>query len=123
MSDGYCSTTEKGREKRTIKAYDGKVIGVSDGITFRKTIRSSLHLLKHPPAIAIDALAYSEHIAPTHETIEVLDTDYDSLYSISIQSFERHKESLNRGHGEQVYVRLRYWKRECRNGERQLSLC
>lgn len=106
-----------------VKAYDGKVIGSSDGTTFRKRIRGSAHLLKHPPAIAIDAHAYHEHIAPTHESIEVVDTDTDTLYSISIPSFERHKEILNRGHGVQVYVRLGYWKCEHRKGVRQLALC
>jgi hypothetical protein len=105
-----------------IRAYDGKVIGTSDGTTFRKTIRGSLHLLRCPPAIAIDARAYSEQIAPTHERIEALDTESDKLYSISVESFERHKESLNYGYGEQVYVRLRYWQCELKNGARQLQL-
>jgi hypothetical protein len=105
-----------------IRAYDGKVIGTSDGKTFRKTIKGSSHLLRCPPAIAIDAQAYTEQISPTHEAIEVTDIESGTVYSISIESFERNKESLNYGYGEQFYVRLRYWDCEFKNGVKQLPL-
>ena len=105
-----------------IRAYDGKVIGTSDGTTFRKTIKGSSHLLRRPSAIAIDAQAYAEQIAPTHETIEVTDIEKDMVYSIPIDSFDKNKEVLNYGYGEQFYVRLRFWNCEFKNGVKQLSL-
>jgi len=45
-------------KRKPIRSYDGKVIGSSDGVVFRKTIKGSLHILRCPPAIAIDAYAY-----------------------------------------------------------------
>lgn len=107
--------------RKPIRSYDGKVIGSSDGIVFRKTIKGSLHILRCPPAIAIDAEAYEQEIKPTHERIEVMDTESDKVYTISVDSFERNKEELDRGHGRQVYARLRYWVGESRN-VRQLTL-
>ena len=109
-------------KRKPIRSYDGKVIGSSDGVVFRKTIKGSLHILRCPPAIAIDAYAYEQEIKPTHERIEVLDIESNRAYTISIDSFERNKEELDRGHGRQVYARLRFWRCDSRNGLRQLTL-
>jgi len=115
----HCNTSPK---RRPIRAYDGRIIGFSDGVVFKKTVEGSKHLLKCPPAIAIDAVAYENDIAPTHERIEVKDVETDRLYSISIEAFERNKEEMDRGHGRQYFVRLRYWRCESRNGAKQLAL-
>ena len=93
-----------------VYGYNSKIIGKSNGQIFRKTIKGSLHLLRKPPAIAIDATAYEHEISKTHQYIEVFDTDTNNLYISSIENFNKHKGLLDRGHGRQYYLSLCHWQ-------------
>lgn len=104
-----------------IRGYGGRIIGTSDGVVFRKTIKGSLHLLRCPPAIAIDAEAYDIEIAPSHQRIEVYDMEAGRTYSASIETFDSLKGELDRGFGRQYFVTLNHWHVEG-NGDGQLRL-
>lgn len=100
----------------TITFYDpvivgNKKIGSIAGRIFKKVIHGSKHLLRKPPAIAIDASAFSSLIKQDIVLIQVLDVDTQVLYSISMNDFMQNHKTLNRGFGEQLYVELKYWSK------------
>jgi hypothetical protein len=90
---------------------DGKGIGWIEGITFYKPVRGSKHMLRYPPAWAIQADAYQQIIHRV-STIVILDDETDTAYRISTSDFERFKNKLDRGHGPQYYVELERWTTE-----------
>ncbi|MBT4512822.1 MAG: hypothetical protein HOC20_11520 [Chloroflexi bacterium] len=98
------------RSKQPIHSIDGKIIGRIDGNVLRKRIRGSKHILRTPKAIAIDANAFDREIAPTCKNIEVHDTESNEVYTSTIDNFSQYKMTLDRGHGRQYALPLRYWE-------------
>lgn len=94
----------------TIYLDSGKVIGqVKDGV-FRKSISSKKHFLQKPPAIAFDVVSIKDAEMYGAETIDVLDKDTGKHYTTSIKKLWEFGFLFDRGSGEQVALRLPYWK-------------
>jgi hypothetical protein len=88
-----------------------KKIGDIHGRIFKKVIHGSKHLLRIPPAIAIDKEAFVNINNSGVVVIQVLDVDTQVLYSISTTDFIEYHKPLDRGYGEQYYVELKYWSK------------
>jgi len=99
-----------------IRRRDGRVIGKVQGQVFYKRIRGSKHILRVPPAIAVDteALRAAEHLGAREVLVE--DTENGTLYRASIAMFWEHGFEFNRGFGDQVGLPLHRWKVQ-RKGE------
>ncbi len=96
-------------EWQSIRGFDNKTIGKSNGRIFKKTIRGSIHLLRKPPAIAIDADAYDKHIAFSHQLLEIYDSETNRLYTSSTEDFNLHRIEFDRGHGKQYALAMNHW--------------
>jgi hypothetical protein len=98
-------------ERIEIRGAEGKLRGVIQNRTLIKEIRGSIHLLRKPPAIAIDANMYNRW-RPYFDTIEIRDTETGRVYRISAKHFDYWRWELERGYGKQYAVALSRWKVE-----------
>ncbi len=96
-------------EFQPVIGFNGKTIGHSDGHTFTKKIKGSKHILKKPPAIAIDAEAFDREIASTCQKIEVYDSESNRLYTSTTENFNHHKGTIDRGFGKQYFLPFHRW--------------
>ena len=110
----YCNTDN------LIKV-NGRVIGKIEGSRFIKTVVGSKHQLKSPPAWAIDAQAFDNEVLPNVTEIVIRDKENSHEYHTSVEHFDKHKGTLDRGFGRQYFLTLNYWE-ERGNGTHQLSL-
>lgn len=94
----------------------GKPVGVvrfdaqlNKTVLFKK-MNGSEHMLKHPPAIAfgVHILKQAKHLGATD--IFIFDAETHIKYATSIADFENKGFKLNRGHGDQIALRLDLWK-------------
>ncbi|BCW96780.1 MAG: hypothetical protein WHS44_10580 [Fimbriimonadales bacterium] len=94
-----------------IRGAQGKLRGVICNRTLIKEIRSSVHLLRKPPAIAIDARMY-DRWRRHFDALEIRDTDTGRVYRISAARFESYRWELEYGYGKQYAVALSRWSVE-----------
>jgi len=99
----------------------GKIIGYLQDHTFIKPVIGSKHMLRRPPAWAIDAEAFDEEIKPNITEFVVIDKGTGIEYHASVETFDRLKRELDRGFGRQYFLTLNHWQVRG-NGHRQLSL-
>jgi hypothetical protein len=99
----------------------GRVVGQIDGTTFIKSVHASTHQLQRPQAWAIDAVIFDEEIKPNCVYILISDQETDNKYRCTVETFDKFKGVLDRGHGQQYYLTLNHWHIEIK-GEKQLSL-
>jgi len=90
-----------------------KVVGQIEEGVFIKWVVGRLHRLRKPPAWAIDARAFDDHIRGGCHTIQILDKE-GLEYSVSVETFIRHMGTLNRNFGKQYYLTLPYWQSKAR---------
>lgn len=93
-----------------VHSTDGRVIGSIDNGVFFKKVRGSIHRLNRPPAWAIDSEAYDSKIRHSCRSIVVDDTESGTRYLVSVALFDDKKGYLNRGHGGQYYLVMKYWQ-------------
>lgn len=95
-----------------IYSSNSRIIGHVAGATFYKRVARSRHFLRQPPAIAfdVDSLAAAERAGA--ERVDVLDVEGGKHYKASIATIWREGRRLNRGYGEQIYLRLDLWNRQ-----------
>jgi hypothetical protein len=89
--------------------YEDKIIGTIQGDTFYKTIDSAKHLLRQPPAIAIQATAIQYCMAHEIRFIEIRDCKSGQTWRCTLNQFLDSKFSFNRGYGEQYALPLDKW--------------
>jgi hypothetical protein len=71
-----------------VRLPNGKVAGrVEDGVLV-KPVRGSKHMLRRPPAWAIDAEAYDQ-VRTEIDKVKVIDTETDTEYHASADVFDR----------------------------------
>jgi len=87
----------------------GRVIGEIEGGVFYKRVIPRIHKLRVPPAWATDADSFDRDVAPYCHTIVLIDTTSDQQFEVSIELFQKHKFTINRGHGRQYALVLRWW--------------
>jgi hypothetical protein len=93
--------------KQPVRA-SGKLAGVIEGDTFRKTLQEN-HLLQRPPAIALDDTVLAQ-LEPAGVTTIVCDRPARGLrYVASLELFKRKRGRLNRGCGPQSFLCLKEW--------------
>jgi hypothetical protein len=99
-------------------------VGHVEGAVFRKTVRGSVHMLRRPPAWALDLQSLADAEAAGATAVEIHDRETGLTYWATIASIRRYGFPLNRGHGAQVGLVLERWQVR-RRGEpvaEQLSL-
>lgn len=94
-----------------------KTIGFLEHGCFLKPVIGSKHMLREPPAWAIDADAFDNWVKPNAKEIIVTDTEAEIRYRVSVETFDRLKVELDRGHGRQYFLTLNYWTKVKYNGK------
>ena len=90
---------------------DGRaVIGRVVGNVFYKRLRSTIHLLRIPPAWACDRAALDAAVAAGATRIEIFDRDTGATYAADISDFYSHGVKVGRGHGDQLGLPLGRWQ-------------
>jgi hypothetical protein len=91
---------------------DCRVIGRVQHKVFHRTARASNHMLRNPKGWASD-LDILEQVAEKGAiTIDILDLETGKRYIAAIQDFWDYGVAINRMHGEQIVLPLKYWKIE-----------
>jgi len=96
-----------------------KVVGNVKGDTLHKTVDSSKHFLRTPPAIAFDELALSEAEKMGATKIKVKDKLTGITYHSTIDAVRSRGFAFNRGFGSQVGLALSEWSK---NEESQIKI-
>ena len=86
---------------------------------FYKRVIPKIHKLRVPPAWATDADSFDRDVAPYCHTIVLIDITSDQQFTTSIEMFRKHKFQLNRGHGRQYALVLKWWT-ELNQAQRRL---
>lgn len=100
---------------------DGKVYGSLENGVLYKRIIGSRHLLRKPPAIAIDAELYDAYRTKI-QAIEVHDIETSTAYRLLRAEFEQYRWVLDRGYGKQYAVHISHWRKVVEPINGQLSL-
>ncbi|MHB1006077.1 MAG: hypothetical protein ACYC3S_10615 [Chloroflexota bacterium] len=87
---------------------DGKVAGVLRNGWCEKTADSRIHQLHKPPAWAIDRNHLEQLKAVEAKGVRITD-EAGRVWATPLANFLQYGEDLNRGHGLQVLLRLKYW--------------
>ena len=112
----HCST----KDKRLVRV-NGRIIGkIEDGI-FTKSVIGSKHMLRCPPAWAIQGDAFENEVKTNAKEIVVIDKETNIQYRTTVEIFDSQKGTLDRGFGKQYFLTLNHWE-ERGNGHHQLSL-
>ena len=89
---------------------DGRaVIGRVEGDTFFKRARSTVHMLRRPPAWACDVDTLDQAQAAGAVWVELADHDTGATYRVDLVEFYRRGKAINRGHGAQLALPLACW--------------
>ena len=95
-------------QRLVIYGAQGKIRGIIENRVLRKAIRGSLHLLRKPPAIALDARMYDRY-RPYFDEIEITDADTGIVYRGAAGYFDRRRFEIERGFGKQSALGLKHW--------------
>ena len=97
----------------------GHVVGEIEGGVFYKHVNPNIHMVRRPPSWATDAESFDREVAPYCHTIVLIDMTSDKQWEVSIEMFQKHKFQLNRGHGRQYALVLKWWT-ELNQAQRRL---
>lgn len=93
-----------------------KVVGyVLDG-TFYKSLKSSKHFLRKPPAIAFDVQSLRDARAAGASKAQIIDQDTGTIYRASIDRIMKDGWTFNRGFGNQIALPMEGWTRTKKGG-------
>ena len=106
---------------QTYYSADGKPVARLCGRTLKKKARASSHMLRRPPAWAIDVAILEQARRDGAQTIEITDIESRKVYTATVYAFDLHGFKFNRGFGDQIGLALSHWKVEAR-GAAQLFL-
>jgi hypothetical protein len=99
----------------------GKVVGeVAEG-KFIKRVRGSRHMLREPKGWGFDLGSIESVRNLGAETVEIHDTETDTVYSASIARIQQKGFRFDRGHGLQIALPLKFWSTR-RPGEEKLTM-
>lgn len=99
----------------------GRPVATLAGHILKKRVRASVHMLRRPPAWAIDEGILTAAKADGALMVEIADTEAKRIYTAHVSAFDTHGFSFDRGFGRQIGLPLQYWRFEAANA-RQLSL-
>jgi len=121
-STRYTHSTRQNPQNQPLRSASGRMVALLKGNTIHKHIMGSKHLLKTPPAIAIDCVALDAGEQGGATRVLVLDKESDAEYRASIQTIREHGFTFNRGYGRQIALALDYWQQAGGNGARQIGM-
>lgn len=81
---------------------NGRTVGRVNGRTFCKTITGSIHMLRHPAAIAFDRATLRDARAAGALAVAVTDRESGRTYRATITEIEDDGFPVRRGYGDQV---------------------
>jgi len=87
----------------------GRVVGQVRGGVFHKTVRGSTHMLRRPPAWALDVGSLLEAERLGAKSVQLHDTESGNRYHASVAQIRRQGFTFDRGHGRQVGMALNLW--------------
>lgn len=87
----------------------GRVVGQVRGGIFHKTVRASIHMLRRPPAWALDVGSLLEAERLGAKSVQVHDTESGCTYAASVELIHRKGFTFDRGHGRQIALSLDLW--------------
>jgi len=93
-----------------IRTADGRVVAVLDGQTLVKKVVAAQHMLRKPPSWAFDVATIEEAQEANTTSIEVLASDTGITYKATMAHFLEYAFTLDRGHGPQLALPLKYWE-------------
>jgi hypothetical protein len=93
-----------------IRSSLGHVVGGVSAGTLWLDRRARFHMLRRPPAWAIDCVVLDEAERLGARRICVSDADSGRTFWADIAEFRRWAWRLDRGHGSQLALDLRYWR-------------
>ncbi|MBC7334735.1 MAG: hypothetical protein H5U01_00465 [Clostridia bacterium] len=101
-------STRRQKDKMPVYGASGKVVGcIVDGWLEKRNLDPARHMLKKPPAWATDA----DHLdIPGLKGIRIVTVDGE-VWEAPLSEFRAHGVPIERGHGRQVALPLRYWSR------------
>jgi hypothetical protein len=107
---------------RPIYTATGRKVGEVRGSILCREMSASKHMLRRPPAWAIDcdALDAAERAGATHCTI--FETDAQRFYRCSIATWRARGFRLDRGHGTQLGLEIKHWGTTDSPAGRQLKM-
>jgi len=120
MSISDCRTLETKRQ--LVRLPNGQVIGWFEGDSFTKCVCGSKHRLRRPPAWAIDAEVFDDDVKPKATQIIIWDKESNTKWKTSVETFDKHKGTLDRGFGRQYFLPLSRFQVTEPNGNKPLQL-
>ena len=87
---------------------EGKIIGSLDSGIFIKRVQGSKHMLRKPPAWAVDSDVLAL-IRDQASQIFIEDMESGKVYRVTLSLFEEKAIAINRGFGPQKALLLKYW--------------
>ncbi len=92
-----------------IRTADGRPCGEVAGCTWWKSVSASKHQLRKPPAWCFDARSLDQAEAAGATGVRLVDSETGATWSTGIASVRAFGFPVNRGHGAQIGLGLRYW--------------
>ncbi len=109
-SVSYCSTEPRPMQTGSPVFVGAVVVGNVSGGVFTKTARGSRHMLRSPRGWALDLQSLRDAEGAGAVTVEIVDVESGITYSAPCSRIHLLGFHLNRGHGEQIALLLRYWQ-------------
>ncbi|HQP61915.1 MAG TPA: hypothetical protein PKX41_11970 [Anaerolineaceae bacterium] len=92
----------------------GKVVATRKGDTLYKTVKGSIHMLRRPPAWALDMAILNEAEKAGAVRVQVTDKETGTIYRATVGHIREAGITFNRGHGLQIALPLSGWTRHKR---------
>ena len=88
-----------------IKKLHGKVTGD----TYHKQVSGSVHMLRKPPAWALDVCDLAEAVRRGATRVSIHDQDTGTTYAANVALIYERGFEFNRGYGKQIALPLQFW--------------
>lgn len=105
----YNNFNRSGSAAQPVYAVSGQVIGTTEGDTFTKRVRSSKHMLRKPPAWALDDAVLRDLSARGVVHVVYIDTETGRTYRTTVDTFASKGRLFNRGAGAQAFLTIGHW--------------
>lgn len=87
-----------------------------------KNVKQSKHMLRAPRGWAFDIPILEQASEQGAINVEVIDTDSETTFTASIGEFWKHGILIDRGHGPQRVLPIKFWKQSGSHIPEQLEL-
>lgn len=108
MSSDFDRLFLESKQGEPVMMGNGTVIGCVVNRKYIKRVHKE-HIMKIPPAIAIDKDVFARYIQPKCDYIFVLNMDTGEFYSSSVPNFAQHSFYLDRGYYGQLALAMEHW--------------